>query len=145
MLAWECILLHDDGLLLGGVGGWPRAALPRRLGGEGLPLVEPGLLPPVRRLNMAWAPKLMRLVNGVFGAVRAPPMSSSSTAFSSIESGLLLVDTLDRRKPKGGGLVGDVPDRPKVEMDRRRRWSFMAAVVMGPGKTWVLAEAELLL
>lgn len=45
------------------------------------------------------------------------------------------VDTLPRRAPNGNGLcwVGEVPDRPSVEMDMRRRWSCAAAVVMGPG------------
>lgn len=29
--------------------------------------------------------------------------------------------------------MGEVPDRPSVEMDIRRRWSCAAAVVIGPG------------
>jgi hypothetical protein len=86
----------------------------------------------------------MRRVKGVFGAVREL-WSSSSTAFSSIESELL-VETLPRRIPNGVEVVGE-PERPRVvEMDRRRRWSFMAAVVMGPGKAAVpAADVELLL
>ena len=92
---------------------------------------------------MAWAPKLMRLENGVFGAPRA--LSSSSIAFSSIESELL-VDMLPRRRPIEEALVGEVPERPRpVVTERRRRWSFMAAVVTGPGNTPVPVEVELLL
>jgi len=86
---------------------------------------------------MAWAPKLMRRVKGVVGAVRAEDVSSSSMAFSSIESEL--VDTLDRRSPKGvlGTPLGDVPDNPIVEMERRRRWSI--------GKAGVVVDVEPLL
>jgi len=73
-------------------------------------------------------------VNGVVGALR-PGLSSSSMADSSIESERS-VETLPRRPPKakGAACVGDVPDRPSVEIDIRRRWSWAAAVVMGPGK-----------
>jgi len=97
-------------------------------------------------LRMAWAPKLMRRAKGVVGAVRAlVAPSSSSTAFSSIESELL-VDRLARRMLNGLELVGDVPDRPTVVTDRRRCGLPMAAaVVMGPGKTAVPADVELLL
>jgi hypothetical protein len=70
---------------------------------------------------MAEVPKLMRRTKGVFGAVLAAPgMSSSSMAFSSIESEL--VDMLPRRILKVGGFVGDVPERPMVVTDRRRLW-----------------------
>lgn len=113
---------------------------------EGLPLPEPGLVaPPVRMVRMAWAPKLMRRAKGVVGAVRVlGAASSSSMAFSSMESEL--VEMLPRRMPAETGMVvGEVPERPSVEMERRRRWSFMAAVVMGPGKTLVPCEVELLL
>lgn len=89
----------------------------------------PGLVP-LRMPRMAcWAPKLMRRLNGVVGAVRT---SSSSTAFSSIESEL--VDRLARRMNEAEA-VGDVPDKPRVVMERRRRCcSVMAAVERGPGK-----------
>ncbi len=68
------------------------------------------------------------------GVLRAGP-SSSSIAFSSKESEPA-VDTLPRRPPKVKGVdwVGEVPDKPSVEIDMRRRWSCAAAVVIGPGK-----------
>jgi len=66
----------------------------------------------------------MRRVKGVVGAVRADAGSSSSIAFSSIESEL--VEILPRRRVKGVlTAVGDVPDSPMVDMDRRRRWSLL--------------------
>jgi hypothetical protein len=72
---------------------------------------------PVRIPRMAWlAPMLIRRVKGVVGAVRAK--SSSSTAFSSIESEL--VDRLARRR-NDADAVGDVPDRPSVVIDSLRR------------------------
>jgi hypothetical protein len=71
----------------------------------------------------------MRRVKGVVGAVRAEAGSSSSIAFSSIESEL--VETLARRILKGVlAAVGDVPDNPMVVMERRRRWSFMGKAVV---------------
>jgi hypothetical protein len=77
---------------------------------------------------MAWVPKLMRRVKGVVGAVRAEADSSSSIAFSSIESEL--VDTLLRRRLKGVlTVLGDVPDSPMVDIERRRRWSLMGKAV----------------
>lgn len=95
------------------------ALRPRDDGGEAGLLPFPGLLPPGRYPLMAEAPKLMRRTNGVFGAVLAAPgMSSSSIAFSSIESEL--VDMLPRRMLNDGGLVGDVPERPMVVTDNRR-------------------------
>lgn len=113
--------------------------------GGGLPLAEPALPPfPDRIFRTAFAPKLMRRTNGVLGAVRALPTSSSSTAFSSMESEVL-VDMLERRALCGPGLDGEEPDRPKVEMERRRRWSFMAAVVMGPEKAEIPWDVELFL
>ena len=45
---------------------------------------------------------------------------------------------------KGVDWVGDVPDKPRVEIDMRRRWSWTAAVVMGPGKGAVGAPDVLL-
>jgi len=100
----------------GGLLGPENAVLVRRIGGGGLPLL-PGLTPPRMPPRMAWlAPKLMRRVNGVAGAVRAT--SSSSTALSSIESEL--VDMLARRM-KEAVWVGEVPDRPRVVMESLRR------------------------
>lgn len=120
---------------MGGVGGllWVAAVLVRRSGGDGLPLL-PGLVP-ARMPRMAWdAPKLILRAKGVPG-VGAPRsrMSSSSTAFSSIESEL--VDRLARRrKAADAAVVGEVPDSPSVVMESRRRWSFMAVDESGPGK-----------
>lgn len=113
--------------MVGGV-GVPRP-LVRRSGGDGLPLLPPGLLPVgTRRFRMAWAPKLMRRVKGVVGTAWAEAGSSSSMAFSSIESEL--VEMLLRRRLKGVlTLVGDVPDSPMVEIERRRRWSLMGKAV----------------
>jgi hypothetical protein len=88
----------------------------------------PGLVPPRMPRMACAAPKLMRRVKGVVGAVRT---SSSSTAFSSIESEL--VDRLARLMNEAEAL-GDVPDRPSVVMDSLRRCSFIAAVESGPGK-----------
>jgi hypothetical protein len=45
---------------------------------------------------------------------------------------------------KGVDWVGDVPDKPRVEIDMRRRWSWTAAVVIGPGKGAVGAPDVLL-
>jgi len=92
----------------------------------------PGL-PPVRTLRRACAPNETRRVKGVVGWLRPGP-SSSSIAFSSMESEPA-VETLPRRAPKGNGVVwvGEVPDKPSVEMDMRRRWSCAAALVIGPG------------
>lgn len=125
---------------LGGEGGLWRAVLARRRGGDGLPLVEPGLVPPggARMLRIAWAPKLMRRVKGVVGAVRAPTPSSSSTAFSSMASEPL-VDMLARRALNE--VVGEEP-RPTVDMDSRRPRSLFMAVEMGPGNPG--CEIELL-
>ena len=65
------------------MGGLPRATLLRRFGGGCVPAV-PGLVAP-RALRMAWvAPKLIRRLKDAEGGARPP--SSSSTAFSSIES-----------------------------------------------------------
>ena len=104
----------------------------------------PGLFPrPGRMLRMAWAPKLMRRVNGVVGAVRElKAASSSSMALSSIESEPL-VDRLPRRRLKGVGMpVGEVPERPTVETDSLLRWSM--AVAMGPGMVGAPEATELL-
>lgn len=77
---------------------------------------------------MAWAPKLMRREKGVVGTVRADIGSSSSTAFSSMESELL-VEMLPLRRLNGVVAFGEVPvllDSPRVDMERRRRWSLIA-------------------
>lgn len=70
-------------------------------------------------LRMFEVPKLIRRTNGVVGAV-LEYMSSSSMALSSIESELLeFVDMLPRRMKEV--FVGEVPDRPSVVTERRRR------------------------
>lgn len=85
---------------------------------------------------MAAVPKLIRRTKGVFGAVLAEAgTSSSSIAFSSMESEL--VDMLPRRILKVGGLVGDVPERPMVVTDKRRRWGSKLFI-------WPLLPFELL-
>ena len=56
-----------------------------------------------------------------------------------------LVETLPRRRGNADPLVGEVPDNPSVEMERRRRWSLIAADVTGPGKTEVPWAVEPLL
>lgn len=69
---------------------------------------------------MAVPPKLMRRAKGTAGAVLA--LSSSSMAFSSMDSEPLeLVDMLPRRMPRAEALLGDVPERPIVVTERRRR------------------------
>jgi hypothetical protein len=105
--------------------------------------VVPGLPPPLT-VRRACAPNDIRRVKGVVGALRPGP-SSSSIAFSSIESEPA-VETLPRRPPNvnGADCVGDVPDKPSVERDMRRRWSCAAAVVIGPGKGAVGAPDVLL-
>ncbi len=100
--------------------------LARRSGWVCIPV--PGLVPP-RTFRMAWvAPKLMRREKGVTGGPRGP--SSSSMAFSSIESAL--VDRLPRRM-KAEGVVGEVPERPSVVTESLRRWSLTAAAARGVG------------
>jgi len=105
--------------------------------------VVPGLPPPLT-VRRACAPNDIRRAKGVVGALRPGP-SSSSMAFSSMESEPA-VETLPRRPPNVNGVdwVGDVPDKPSVEIDMRRRWSCAAAVVMGPGKGAIGAPDVLL-
>lgn len=67
----------------------------------------------------ALPPKLMCRAKGVVGAVLGPPNSSSSMAFSLMESEFELVDMLPRRM-KEELSVGDVPESPMVVIDRRR-------------------------
>jgi len=113
----------------------------READGAALPF-DPGLPPPPlpRRVRMAWAPKLIRRVNGVVGAVR-PPLpgpSSSSMAFSSMESEL--VDMLPRRNADMAEvLVGEVPDNPRVETESLRRWASVLVFMVAEGKTGVPA------
>lgn len=78
----------------------------------------------------------------MFGMVLA--VSSSSTAFSSIESEVV-VDTLPRRSPNWDVVDGgELPESPKVVIDSRRRWS-RAAAAAAESLTWPLpAEVELL-
>jgi len=79
---------------------------------------------------MAWfPPKLIRRVNGVTGAVRV--LSSSSTAFSSIESEF--VERLARRK-RAEVVVGEVPERPIVVTESLRRWSLTVVEANGVEK-----------
>jgi len=102
-------------------------------GEDGLLLPLPGL-PPGRYPLTAEPPKLMRRVKGVVGAVLAPA-SSSSIAFSSIESELLeLVDMLPRRIPSEAAPLCEAPDNPSVVTDRRRRFASAAVALGGPGK-----------
>jgi hypothetical protein len=90
---------------------------------------------------MACAPKLIRRTNGVVGAVLAE--SSSSTAFSSIESDVV-VEILPRRRPNGAEDCGEVPESPSVVTDSRLLWSLPAAD-MTISLVWPLpAEVELL-
>lgn len=109
-----------------------------------LPLLAPGLVPPGRRIAVE-APRLMRRWKGLAGIARAAEAdSSSSIAFSSSESELL-VDRLARRA-KEALLVGEVPERPRevVVRDSLRRCSLRAAVVIALGKTGVPVAVELL-
>lgn len=70
-------------------------------------------------------------------------LSSSSMALSSIESEL--VERLARRRNETG-VVGDVPDKPKVVTESLRRWLSRADAVRGVGKAETGAcETELLL
>jgi len=93
----------------------------------------------------------MRRAYGVVGWL-GPGLSSSSIADSSIELEPA-VETLPRRPTgvKGVDREGDVPDKPRVEIDMRRRWSWAAVVVIGPPevlldrpkmllKVWVVKE-----
>jgi hypothetical protein len=114
----------------------------RRIG-EGCIPVVPGLVTP-RAFRMAWvAPKLMRRLNEAeaeAGGPRAP--SSSSMAFSSNESEL--VERLARRR-RAEGVLGEVPERPRVVTESLRRGSFAAAAASGVGKLDAGAcETELL-
>lgn len=91
----------------------------------------PGL-PPLRTGRMVEPPKLIRRTKGVLGTVLEFPKSSSSIAFSSIESELFeLVERLPRRMLKGWALEGEVPERPSVVTERRRR---LPSIETWPGK-----------
>lgn len=84
----------------------------------------------------AEAPKLMRRVKGVLGAVLAlaGTKSSSSTADSSMEPELELVETLSRRI-KLAWLVGELPERPRVLTERRRPRGSVMPGAPGRGGT----------
>jgi hypothetical protein len=126
-------------------GGVREVPTEERRAGSGLP-VEPGLVPPGARMErMALAPKLMRRTKGVVGAVREE-LSSSSIAFSSMESELL-VEILPRRIPPNGPVAEagpGPPERPRVVTERRRRGSLAAAEEATPGLPLEPVEVELL-
>lgn len=123
-------------------GGARVFALEIRLGCWGVLPVDPGLPGPVRRLRIAWAPKLMRRAKGEVAPVLED--SSSSMALSSINSELL-VEILPLRIPNVAfPELGDVPDSPTVVTDSRRRWSLAAANVTDSRLLPLPAEVELL-
>lgn len=129
--------------------GGVRAVPPEeRRAGSGLP-DEPGLEPAGARMErMALAPKLMRRVKGVVGAVRDED-SSSSIAFSSMESEPF-VEMLPRRSPPTPtGPVAEAgpgpPESPRVVTERRRRGSLAAAIEEAAWVPTVPVEVELLL
>ena len=117
----------------------PLEVRPIEDGGEVGLLPLPGL-PPGRYPLMDW-PKLMRRTKGVAGAVLAllpGGTSSSSMALSSMESEL--VDMLPRRMGKAGVLVGEVPERPIVVTERRRRCASLKDPLAGKGPPLELAD-----
>lgn len=117
---------------------------------EGLPLT-PVFPAPVLTSRRARAPKLMRLAKGVVGWLgrEEEGESVSSKGLSSTDAEVA-VETLSDRLRLKADCCGGEPDMPRVLSDRRRRWAWAAAVVMGPGyedvmfdiaAAW-LAEAE---
>lgn len=96
-------------------------------------------MPVPARSRSALAPKLMRRASGdvVVGDVDAAS-PSSMTLSSTLVDPVPALEMLPRRDAPGGkGDVwgGELPDRPRVEMDMRRRvWALAAAVAMGLGK-----------
>lgn len=93
----------------------------------------PGLLP-LRKFRMAaLPPKLMCRAKGVVGAVLGPPNSSSSMAFSLMESEFELVDMLPRRMKEEEVSVGDVPESPIVVIDKRRLCASALPLPLGNG------------
>ena len=102
---------------------------------EDLPLRVPG--PPLTSRS-AFAPKLIRRAKGVVGELLAGASPSSmalSSAPGDAEAVLEQLSWRPRRLPKGEVWVGE-PERPRVEMDMRRRWwawALAAAAAMGPG------------
>lgn len=125
--------------------GWDWDWWLRDGGDAGLVLPLPGLPEgrmPLMLEEVAVPPKLMRRAKGVLGAVLALPgiNSSSSTADSSIESELELVETLSRRI-KVAGLVGELPERPMVLTERRRPRGSVMLGAPGRGGTLPLEGA----
>ncbi|KAI9814088.1 MAG: hypothetical protein M1832_005976 [Thelocarpon impressellum] len=116
-------------------------------GAAGLEALPLPLLPfPARTSRRARAPKLMRRAKGVVGTeadVGAAPSPSSMTFSSTAGGPEPALDMLSRREaaepgPKGEVWVGEVPERPSVVMDMRRRlWALAAADAMEPGKAEV--------
>ena len=121
-------------------------------GGDLVPFC-PGLPPPpppppplcpneFPRMSLnAFAPKLVRLANGVAGVLplfgsRVGP-SSSAMADSSILP--LLAEPMLSGRPrielKGEAPLGE-PERPRVVKERRRRWAWDAAWLIAPGPCW---------
>lgn len=143
VLAWAALTLRPAVIVAElEMGGRVEPPEERRAGWSGLP-VEPGLEPPGARMErMALAPKLIRRAKGVVGAVRFE-VSSSSMAFSSMESELL-VEMLPRRMPPKAPVAdagaGGPPERPRVVTERRRRGSLAAAAAL----PLVPVEVELL-
>lgn len=94
------------------------------------------LAAPVRTSRSTRAPMLMRRAKGEAGAVTGPSPSSMTLSSRPAEPvpALEMLSRLEAAEPKGDVWVGDVPDRPRVEMDMRRRvWALAAALAIGPG------------
>ena len=100
--------------------------------GLGLPLPVPLPLP-VLTSRRARAPKLRRRAKGVAGTLELGA-SPSSNGLSSTEPEFALerLSVRGRAGVKGEFWFGE-PERPTVVSERRRRWAWAAASVMGPG------------
>ena len=101
---------------------------------EGLGLPFPVPLPlPVLTSRMARAPKLKRRAKGVVGTLELGA-SPSSNGLSSTEPEFALerLSVRGRVDVNGEPWLGE-PERPTVVRERRRRWAWAAASVMGPG------------
>lgn len=76
----------------------------------------------MRESRKARAPKLIRRANGVVGAVTEPTASPSSMTDSSVAAEPPLeMEPLRGDVPKGEVCGGELPERPSVLMDMRRR------------------------